>query len=42
MTKEDAWDIVAGLVENIDADDMAQLIERLDDMLHDQGKEQKQ
>lgn len=39
MTKEDTWDIVAGLVENIDADDMTQLIEKLDDMLHDQDKE---
>ena len=37
MTKGEAWEIVAGLVDNIDADEMAQLIMRLDDMLNGQS-----
>ncbi|MGO5314053.1 hypothetical protein ACTQ1O_06515 [Bilifractor sp. LCP21S3_A7] len=36
MTKAEAWDVVSGIVENIDADDMTQLIERLDDLLRKQ------
>ena len=36
MTKAEAWDIVSGIVENIDTEDMTQLIEHLDDLLRRQ------
>lgn len=41
MTKGEAWDIVAGLVESIDVDDLTQLVEKLDDMLTEQEEEDK-
>lgn len=36
MTKAEAWDIVSGIVKNIDTEGMTQLIERLDDLLRKQ------
>lgn len=36
MTKAEAWDIVSGIVENIDTEDMTQLIEHLDGLLQKQ------
>lgn len=36
MTKAEAWDVVSGIVENIDTEDMTRLIEHLDDLLHKQ------
>ena len=42
MTKTEAWDIVSGIVENIDTEDMTQLIEHLDGLLQKQDNEENQ
>ena len=40
MTKAEAWDIVSGIVEDIDTEDMTQLIEHLDSLLRKQDNEE--
>ena len=40
MTKAEAWDIVSGIVEDIDTEGMTRLIEHLDDLLHKQDNEE--
>ena len=42
MTKAEAWDIVSGIVEDIDTEDMTQLIEHLDGLLRKQDDEENQ
>ena len=42
MTKAEAWDIVSGIVEDIDTEDMTQLIEHLDGLLRKQDNEENQ
>lgn len=41
MTKAEAWDIVSGIVEDIDTEDMTQLIEHLDSLLRKQDNQYK-
>lgn len=36
VTKAEAWEIVSGIVDDIDAEDMTRLIERLDVLLQEQ------